>query len=61
MTIKKALNKSENDVNPDDELIKKSDVIRLIENIKCNDTIPKNYGTLLDIIRLIRLMPSVNL
>lgn len=47
-------------VNQEDELIRKVDVLRLIENIKCDDFIPKNYGTLLDIMRFIRVMPPVN-
>lgn len=47
-------------VNQEDELIRKSDVLRLIEDIKCDDSLPKNYGTLLDIMRLIRIMPPAN-
>lgn len=43
----------------ENELIKKSDVLKLIEDIKCNDRIPKNYGTLLDIMKEIRLMSDV--
>lgn len=42
-----------------EELIRKSDVLNLIEKIKEDDSIPKNYGTLLDIMRHIRVMPSV--
>lgn len=37
-------------VNQEDEVIRKSDVLRIIEDIKCKDSVPKNYGTLLDII-----------
>ena len=40
--------------------ISKSEVLRFIEEIKCNDDIPKNYGTLLDIMRGIRNMPTVD-
>lgn len=41
-----------------DEYIKKEDVLKFIEDIKCNPDIPKNYGTLLDIMRYIRKMPT---
>lgn len=41
----------------DNDLIRRSDVLKLIEDIKCNSDIPKNYGTLLDIMRLIRRLP----
>lgn len=37
-----------------DEYIKKKDVLKIIYDIKENKDIPKNYGTLIDIIRLIR-------
>ena len=40
--------------------ISKAEVLTLIEEIKCNDDIPKNYGTLLDIMRMIRNMPTVD-
>lgn len=43
------------------EYIKKEDIILFIEEIKDNKNIPKNYGTLLDIIRYIRKMPTFNL
>lgn len=36
------------------EYIKKEDVLKFIEDIKCNKDVPKNYGTLLDIMRYIR-------
>lgn len=36
------------------DLISRQDVLKLIEDIKCNDDIPKNYGTLLDIMRQVR-------
>lgn len=42
----------------DNDLIRRSDVLKIIEDIKCNDDIPKNYGTLLDIMRLIRRLPA---
>lgn len=38
--------------------ISRLEVLRIIEDIKCNDDIPKNYGTLLDIMRQIRRLPS---
>lgn len=41
-----------------DEYIKKEDIIKFIEDIKCNKDVPKNYGTLLDIMRYIRKMPT---
>lgn len=41
-----------------DEYIKKEDALKFIEDIKCNKDIPKNYGTLLDIMRYIRKMPT---
>lgn len=40
------------------ELIRKGDVIKLIEDIKDNISIPKNYATLLYIINLITVMPA---
>lgn len=36
------------------EMIKKKEVLDLLYKIKDNDMIPKNYGTILDIIRNIR-------
>ena len=42
----------------DTDLIKKSDVLKIVEDIKCDDSIPKNYGTLLDIMRQIRNLPD---
>lgn len=51
---------SRKSVKQEDELIRKSDVLGLIENIKCDDSIPKNDGTLLDIMRFIRVMPPAN-
>lgn len=41
-----------------DEYIKKEDILKFIEDIKCNKDVPKNYGTLLDIMRYIRKMPT---
>lgn len=41
----------------ENDLIRRADVLKLIEDIKCNSDIPKNYGTLLDIMRLIRRLP----
>lgn len=43
----------------DNDLIRKSDVLKIIEDIKCDDSIPKNYGTLLDIMKQIRGLPDV--
>lgn len=40
------------------ELIRKGDVIKLIEDIKDNINIPKNYATLVYIINLITVMPE---
>ena len=40
------------------ELIRKGDVIKLIEDIKNDSSIPKNYATLLYIINLITVMPE---
>lgn len=37
------------------------DVLKLIEDIKCDDGIPKNYGTLLDIMRKIRALPAADI
>ena len=42
----------------ENDLIKKGDVIKLIEDIKCDNSIHKNYGTLLDIINHITVMPA---
>lgn len=41
-----------------DEYIKKEDILKFIEGIKCNKDIPKNYGTLIDIMGYIRKMPT---
>ncbi|MGN0415984.1 MAG: hypothetical protein ACI4FX_10920 [Agathobacter sp.] len=43
----------------DNDLIRRSDVLRLIEDVKSNPEIPKNYGTLLDILRRVREIPSL--
>lgn len=40
------------------ELIRKGSVIKLIEDIKNDSSIPKNYVTLLYIINLITVMPE---
>ena len=40
------------------EYIKKEDVLKIIYDIKENKDIPKNYGTLIDIIQLVRKLPS---
>lgn len=36
-------------------------MLKLIEDIKCDDGIPKNYGTLLDIMRKIRALPAADI
>lgn len=41
------------------EYINKTELLKFIEDIKCDDKIPKNYGTLLDIMRYIRKMPTI--
>lgn len=43
----------------EDDLICRRDVLKIIEDIKCDGSIPKNYGTLLDIMRKIRTLPAV--
>ena len=45
--------------NIGDLYISRTEVLKLIEDIKCDDSIPKNYGTLLDIMREIRNMPTL--
>lgn len=40
------------------DLISKEKILKIIEDIKCDDNIPKNYGTILDIMRHIRKQPS---
>lgn len=42
----------------ENELIRKGDVIKLLEDIKNDSSIPKNYITLLYIINLITVMPA---
>lgn len=41
------------------ELIKKEDVLNLLYGFKDDDEVPKNYGTLLDIIHFVRVMPGI--
>ncbi len=41
-------------------LIDADAVLRIIEEIKSNKDIPKNYGTLLDISRKIRSLPTID-
>lgn len=50
---------SDTDVNANLGLISREDVLVFIEDIKCNKDIPKNYGTLLDIMRYIIQMPAI--
>lgn len=40
--------------------ISRTKVLQFIEDIKCDDKIPKNYGTLLGIMRYIRKMPGIS-
>ena len=42
----------------ENDLVTKGSVLKLIEDIKQNPEIPKNYGTLLDIMRVIGKMPT---
>jgi len=44
-------------IEMNNDLISKNEVLKIIEGIKCDDSIPKNYGTLLDIMRQIRNIP----
>lgn len=46
--------------NIEKSYISRTEVLKLIEDIKCDDSVPKNYGTLLDIMRQIREMPTVS-
>ena len=49
--------KSLEDCNKE-EYIKKEDVLKIIYDIKENKDVPKNYGTLIDIIQQIRNLPA---
>ena len=40
-----------------DDLISREEVLKLLYEIKDNNSIPKNYGTILDIIREVRMIP----
>ena len=40
------------------DLISRDAVLELLYEIKDDDSIPKNYGTILDIIRNVRAMPT---
>ena len=40
------------------DVIKRDDVLGLLYEIKDDDSIPKNYGTILDLIRKVRKMPT---
>ena len=51
----------EHDNNSELGYISKSDILHWIENLKCNKNIPKNYGTILDIMRYIYRMPAIYL
>lgn len=42
------------------EYIGKEEVLKIVYDIKENKEIPKNYGTLLDIIRLVRNIPTAD-
>lgn len=54
--------KEENEVNKKiNKYINKTEILKFIEDIKCDDNIPKNYGTLLDIMRYIRSMPCIDI
>ena len=43
-----------------DDLISRESVLKLIEDIKNDPNVPKNYGTLLDILREVRKIPTVH-
>ena len=40
------------------DVIRRDDVLGLLYEIKDDDSIPKNYGTILDLIRKVREMPT---
>lgn len=40
------------------DLIERDDILKILYEIKDNDEIPKNYGTILDIIRRVRVIPA---
>lgn len=42
----------------ENDLIRRGDVLKIIEDIKCDSNVPKNYGTLLDIMRMVRNLPK---
>ena len=42
----------------EDDLISREAVLELLYEIKDDDTIPKNYGTILGIIRKVRTIPT---
>ena len=39
------------------DVIRRNDVLELLYEIKDDDSIPKNYGTILDLIRRVRKIP----
>ena len=41
-----------------DDLISRKAVLHILYDIKDDDNVPKNYGTVLDIIRKIRKLPT---
>lgn len=45
--------------NVENGFVSKIAVLKLIEDIKCDRNIPKNYGTLLDILQQVRSLPTV--
>ena len=42
-----------------DRLVSQESVLEILYEIKDNDAIPKNYGTILDVIRRVRNLPVV--
>lgn len=40
------------------DVIRRDDVLELLYEIKDDDSIPKNYGTILDLVRKVREMPT---
>lgn len=40
------------------DIINRNDVLELLYEIKDDDTVPKNYGTILNLIRKVRKIPT---
>lgn len=50
----------EREIKMDNDLISRTEVLKYLEEIKCDNSIPKNYGTILDIMRFMRSLPTVD-